>query len=388
MTSRERILNAMRRQPVDHVPLWLRFWSMEEGKDNIPFEWRDQTKRAEWLIANGLDDTLLLEPPLGYTENYIADQVPGVRTTTELIPAKDGEKYPILVKEWHTPAGVLRQSINKTDDYLHGDDIHLFSDFNIPRQREAIVKSTADIPALRRLFAEPSVESQNEFNERAKRIKADAERLGVAVDGGWSALGDSAIWILGMEKVLYGQTDEPGFIEQVLDVLLEWELNRIDKVLSAGADLYTHMAWYEGTDFWSPRNFRKLLKPRLMKIAEKVHSYHVPLRYIITKGWKPIRMDLLEIGIDCISGVDPIQDNLDLAETKSVLGSQVCLMGGMNSSVTMHQGSEADIRQAVRDAFQILAPGGGFILYPVDQVFCEMEWRKTEIVMDEWKKQH
>ena len=125
---------------------------MEEGKDNIPFEWRDQTKRAEWLIANGLDDTLLLEPPLGYTENYIADQVPGVRTTTELIPAKDGEKYPILVKEWHTPAGVLRQSINKTDDYLHGDDIHLFSDFNIPRQREAIVKSTADIPALRRFL--------------------------------------------------------------------------------------------------------------------------------------------------------------------------------------------------------------------------------------------
>jgi hypothetical protein len=31
MTSRERLLAALRCQPVDHIPLLLRFWSLDGG---------------------------------------------------------------------------------------------------------------------------------------------------------------------------------------------------------------------------------------------------------------------------------------------------------------------------------------------------------------------
>jgi uroporphyrinogen-III decarboxylase len=90
--------------------------------------------------------------------------------------------------------------------------------------------------------------------------------------------------------------------------------------------------------------------------------------------------------VDCVCGVDPVQDNLELQETKQAIGGQVCLMGGMNAAVTLTQWTEAEIRHAVDQAFIDLAPGGGFILFPVDNVFCELPWEKVEIVIDQWKK--
>jgi uroporphyrinogen-III decarboxylase len=110
------------------------------------------------------------------------------------------------------------------------------------------------------------------------------------------------------------------------------------------------------------------------------------LRYIITKGWKPLQNDLMEMGVDCLTGVDPVQDRLDLADVKRQVGGQISLMGGMNAAVTLALGSEDEIRRAVDEAMRILSPGSGFILFPVDNVFCELPWEKTEIVIDQWKK--
>jgi len=61
-------------------------------------------------------------------------------------------------------------------------------------------------------------------------------------------------------------------------------------------------------------------------------------------------------------------------------------MGGMNAAITLSMGSEEEIRRAVDHAMQVLAPGGGFILFPVDNVFCEMSWERVEILIDQWKK--
>ena len=60
VNSRERFLAAIRRQPVDRPPLYLRLWDMYEGVDNFPFDWRNQITRAENLLKLGADDSLLL----------------------------------------------------------------------------------------------------------------------------------------------------------------------------------------------------------------------------------------------------------------------------------------------------------------------------------------
>jgi uroporphyrinogen-III decarboxylase len=384
MNSRERVLNAIRHLPVDHAPLYLRLWSLGEGVDNFPFDWQDQIVRAENLLAFGVDDTLLLEPPLGYPEQYNADLVPGISSHVEQI--EDAESgYSLLKKVYKTPEGSLTQVIRVTDDWPHGSDIPLFSDFNIPRQVEPIIKSRDDVSKLRYLLGEPSVEQMNEFCQRSASLHKEAERLGVALDGGWSALGDAAVWLCGMQNVLYWQMDCPEVLDNLLDVLLEWELRRLDLLLEEGIDVMVHMAWYEGTDFWTPRNYRRLIKPRLQQLIDRVHARHVPFRYIITKGWKPLRNDFLEMGIDCITGVDPVQDNVNLEEVKAALGADICLMGGINAAVMLTQWSDEEISDAVRRAVQVLSPGSGFILFPVDNIHCELPWEKVEYLIKQWK---
>ncbi len=386
MLSRERYLNAIRRQPVDHVPLYLRLWSMGEGPDHIPFAWQEQVSRVENLLRLGLDDTLLLQPPLGYTEEYKADAVPGLISWVERIPPGGPGEYPRLKKTYHTPEGDLTQVVKVTEDWPHGDQIMLFSDFNIPRHIEPLVKNLEDARRVHYLLAEPDAGALAEFCAQAQTLHLEAERLGVALDGGWTALGDSAVWLCGMENVLTWQMEQPEILETVLDALVEWELRRMDWLLKEGVDVMVHMAWYEGTDFWTPKNYRRMLKPRLQKLVERSHAAGVPFRYIITKGWKPLRKDLIELGVDCITGVDPVQDNIVLEDIKADPGGQTCLMGGINSAVMLTQWTEAEIRSAVDRALAVMAPGGGFILFPVDNVSCEFLWERVEIIVDQWKK--
>ena len=387
MNSRERLLNAIRFLPVDHVPLYLRLWSMGGGEDHIPFCWREQVSRAENLLRLGVDDTLLLQPPLGYTEEYQADLSEGVRRVSiERLAPGMGADHPRLKKTYHTPAGELTHVVKITEDWPHGEDIMLFSDFNIPRQVEPLIKTREDIQRLPYLLAAPTQQQIGDFRLQSRQLHQQAQRLQVVLDGGWSALGDSAVWLCGMENVLFWQMDQPDVLEALLDVLLEWELQRVELLLEEDIEVLVHMAWYEGTDFWTPKNFRRLLRPRLQQLIDKAHAHHIPFRYIITKGWKPLRNDFLEMGVDCITGVDPVQDRVQLAEIKGQVGGQISLMGGMNAAVTLTMGSEAEIRQAVDQALEVLAPGGGFILFPVDNVFCELPWEKVEIVIDQWKK--
>ncbi len=386
MNSRERILAAIQRKPVDRVPLYLRLWSMHEGADNIPFDWQDQFSRAENLLKLGVDDTLLLEPPLGYTEEYHADLVPGIKSSVTKLPPLEFETDPRLRKVFETQDGPLTITVKQSADWIHGDDVMLFSDFNLPRQTEPYIKDIGDVKRLRHLLARPSEEQIAEFRQRSSLIHREAQRLGVAIDGGWTALGDAAVWLCGTDNVHHWQMLEPKIMEELFDALLEWELLRAEFVLGEGVDVMVHMAWYEGTIFWTPKSFRRYIKPRLKQLVDLAHSKGALFRYIITKDWKAIRDDLLDLGIDCLTGVDPVQDDLDLKETKQYMGSRMCLMGGMNSAVTLSQWEDDRIRAAIDEAFEILAPGNGFILYPVDNIMCELPWDRTELILDQYKK--
>ena len=386
MNSRERILAAIQRKPVDRVPLYLRLWSMHEGADNIPFDWQNQFTRAENLLKLGVDDTLLLEPPLGYTEEYHADLVPGISSSVTKLPPLEFETDPRLRKVFETPDGPFTITVKQSADWIHGDDVMLFSDFNLPRQTEPFIKEIGDVKRLRHLLARPSEEQVAEFRQRSSLVHREAERLGVAIDGGWTALGDAAVWLCGTDNVLHWQMLEPKIMEELFDALLEWEMMRAEYVLGEGVDVMVHMAWYEGTIFWTPKNFRRYIQPRLKQLVDLAHSKSALFRYIITKDWKAIRDDLLDLGIDCLTGVDPVQDDLDLKETKQYMGSQICLMGGMNSAVTLSQWEDDRIREAIDKAFEILAPGNGFILYPVDNIMCELPWEKTGLIIDQYQK--
>jgi uroporphyrinogen-III decarboxylase len=380
LSSRERLLLAMNRKEPDHVPLW-NLWRNVD----LPFCYRDQVERAEAVLALGLDDTLLLQPPLNKTEHFDVNRVPGVRIRVSLDTTTD-EDYPLLTKTYETPAGVLRQVVRRTEDWPYGADIRLFSDHNVSRAREMAVKSRDDLPRLRYLLAEPTADQLREHRAIATQLRRAASRLGVMLEGGWTALGDAALWLLGTEPLLYLQMDDPDFIEELLEIVLRWELRREALLLDEGVEAIVHSAWYECTEFWTPRTYRRLLKPRLKQLVDQAHQAGAKFSYIITTSWQALIPDLIDLGIDSLLGVDPVQGKADLDDARARLGPHMCLWGGVNGALTLGRGTPAEVHAATAEAIRILAPGGGFVLYPVDQLVKETPWENVAAMIRCWRE--
>ena len=66
----------------------------------------------------------------------------------------------------------------------------------------------------------------------------------------------------------------------------------------------------------------------------------------------------------------------------------VALWGGVNGHLTVEQGTTADVCREVREAMNVLAPGGGFILSPVDNVreSTPRALENSHVLIDEWRR--
>ena len=400
MNSRERILCALSHQEPDHVPLYLMlmgsssdyepatgfdFGNLHRYDVRRPYSIAHHIRRAEQLLSLGMDDTLRLEPPLGWAEEYIVEGVKNLKTSVRQTSVDNG-RGTVIEKEYQTGHGRLRQTVQVTDDWPHGENIPVFSDFSVSRSKEHLIKGPEDLKALKVLLGEPKSGEYQRFKEESGQLHRAARRLGVILEGGRTSLGDSLIWLLGIEAAIMGAYDRIDFLEELLDLLLDWESQRLMLMIDQGIEILFHSAWYEMTDFFTPEVYRRLLKPRLQKLIDLCHEAQVLFAYIMTKSIDTYAEDFLELGMDCVFGVDPVQGGADLETLKEKFHGRIAIWGGVNSAVTLGQGSEEEIGQAVTEAIRILAPGGGFVLYPVDVVLAGANpWNKVKILLNKWR---
>jgi hypothetical protein len=105
LTSRERMLAALKRQPHDHVPFSPYIPQGPWWPD--PFFWKGPVERITRMLELGLDPTMDLWFP-------VPQPAPDVKIKTWRDTS--GPEV-VLTKEYHTPAGILRQQIRETDEW-------------------------------------------------------------------------------------------------------------------------------------------------------------------------------------------------------------------------------------------------------------------------------
>ena len=160
----------------------------------------------------------------------------------------------------------------------------------------------------------------------------------------------------------------------------------MEVVLDEGVDLYIKRAWYESCSFWTPKSYREFLYPIVKADVELAHQQGTKFGYIISANAMPLLDMFIELGIDVVIGLDPRE--WDMTVTKQKLGGKVCLWGGVNGHLTVERGEKAEVCTAVQAAMDVLAPGGGFILSPVDNVRdgAPPQWRENvQALISEWK---
>jgi len=378
LSSRDRLLTTISHVEPDHVPFVMHFHEYPQQELPAHLRHRSQVERAERLLAIGLDDTLQLTPPWRMH--------PEVRTRVwKEHPA--GEPYPLLHKVYETPKGPLAQVVKQTEDWPHGDDVEVFSDHNIPRSTRFLVETEEDLERLPHILGSPSADQAAEFRRSARQVKQEADRLGVALEGHCGSGADSAVWLCGIENFMIACHERPAFAHQVLRIIQEWEMDRLGLLLQTGVcDIIVRRAWYEAPCFFAPRRFRTFLFDNLRQEVDAAHRAGAKFQYIQTIGPHALTREFLDLGIDILWGVDPVQGGADLARAKQELGARVCLFGGINSYVTLGYQSRDEVQAAVKQAIQVLAPGGGFGLLPVCSIGKGIPWEHVEWAIAAWRE--
>jgi uroporphyrinogen-III decarboxylase len=403
LSSRERMLRALSCRPVDHPPCCcmllhaLDEWSRGEA-DLI-------AAQADW----GLDPLVVL-PSWSLTRpgdpadlrGYQFDYPQKVNVTLRGLPVHPhpavrirewlerpaGEPHPTLHREYHTPEEILSVVVNRTSDWPYGDRLPFVDDFIIPRARKNLIGVARDLKALAYLLQPPDGETVRHFraaSQANRRLAAERDLLLVYQ---WGVLADMAAWLCGLQELVYLTADQPDLVADLLDMIAAWNLERMRVVLDEGIDLWVRRGWYEGSDFWSPVMYRRFILPHLTREVETAHARGVKFGYILTSGAMPLLDMILEAGVDVLIGADPIQGDMDLRALKDKARGRLCLWGGVNGPLTVEAGTPEQIRGAVRQALDLLAPGGGFILSPVDGIYDASQKARSnmEIFVDAWKE--
>jgi uroporphyrinogen-III decarboxylase len=372
MTSRERLLAAIRLQEPDHVPLWC-LWS----HDRTPFNRADDRARIDATLALGMDDTLWLHAPWETSPEV------QISSWTEPVPGTD---YRLLHKRYETPAGAVHHALRSSEYLDSPEQFGVVGDLNISHSTKFLVEKRRDLGPLKYLLGDPSTEQLTRFRDQAAAYRRLAEERQVLLEGAYVSLGDTAVWLAGVQNLVYAFQDDPGYVEELLAVIWRWHVRQIEILLDEEVDVILHRGWYELPDFWGVEPYRRFLKPLLQQEARLVHQAGAVFSYIMTKGVMPLLEDFVEIGVDVLWGPDPVQGEADLPALRDRLKDRVCIWGGMNAVLTLGEGQPADAVRAVEEAVRVLAPGGGFVLFPVDQIVAGTPWENIEAMLRRWRQ--
>lgn len=351
MTSRQRLLAAARHEPTDRVPVCFR------GVRPLEVQWSNRLERAAGLLALGVDDKIPLEVP------WLLH--PDVRVSQRWVH-EPGASYPLVVKEYTTPAGVLRQTVRQTGDFVP-DDLPLRSDHAWSRSVEYPIKTEADLEKLSYLLHDPTTADLKRFREYAAGIRSFADYHGVLVEGVIVHYAGLLGNLLGPERMLELALDDPSFLQRLLAMIHAWSMKQLELLLDLGVNsVYTSGA-YETTDLWSPQMVRSWFLPRRRELVQAAHQAGALFHYFTQTGIMPLLDDYREMEIDFLSALDTQPGSnssgaVDLAYVKRRIGDAVCLWGGVSADHVVELGTQKDVREAVEEAVAICAPGRGYVL--------------------------
>jgi uroporphyrinogen-III decarboxylase len=366
MTSRQRMLAALACQPVDHTPCSFMLFK------GLHIRSRSYLEFLEAQMALGLDTCVQLPPrPPQISNDYYnlhglpVSFAPQVRIT-EWKESLPGEALPILVKEYHTPAGRLRAEVRQTRDWPRGDHITLFDDYIEPRSRKFLVENIQDLEPLRYLLVPPTPGEIQQYREESLPYLEFAHKNNLLLAGGWGVGVDAVGWLCGLMNMIKLTRNQPEFMRALLDLIAAWNRTRMQVLLSSGIDLYIKRAWYENCDFWTPTTWIKFIQPILKADVSLAHQNGAKFGYILTSSAMHLIEPIIQAGVDVLIGVDPKE--YDLNRTTELAKGKLCLWGGVNGHLTVERGTPDQVAQEVSQSLDLRGDRPGFILSPVDNI--------------------
>lgn len=185
----------------------------------------------------------------------------------------------------------------------------------------------------------------------------------LAILGGVTGPFTGAWMLLGYEQICFALYDDPDLLIECFKICNEYNKEAARRSVAAGCD-----GMWISDDlgdshqcFMKVEHFRKYLLPYLADLIEYVNNLGVP---VLLHSCGCINAYLDDLTQTKISAIHPLQRTakMDLRAVKEKYGKRVCIVGNIDSSRTLPYGTPTEVEAEAREAIEIAAPGGGYIL--------------------------
>ena len=191
-------------------------------------------------------------------------------------------------------------------------------------------------------------------------------------------------WSLrGFDALLMDMLERPEWVEELLDRITQIQVTLARRFVAAGV-----AGGYFGDDYgaqramlFSPRLWRRLIKPRLAKLFAVFKDAQLPVILHSDGDIRAILPDLVEIGMTTLNPVQP--EVLDPAWLHREYGAKLSFYGGVSTQGVLPNGTIDEVRAATIACARALAPDGtGLVLGASHRMQSDIPARNVEAMLD------
>lgn len=223
----------------------------------------------------------------------------------------------------------------------------------------------------------PSIASDEERAEGARRLRAKTDRAVIGLFGG--NLLETGQMFYRMDQFLVMLAGDPQRAHRFLDALVELHLKKLEKFLAAVGDSIDIIAF--GDDLGaqncpqiSPRMYREFFQPRhklMWNRAKELADVKVMLH--CCGAVRQLLPDIIAAGLDAINPVQISGKGMEAEGLKRDFGRDLTFWGGgCDTQKVLPEGTPAHVREHVLRQCEVMAPGGGFVFQQVHNVMANV----------------
>jgi uroporphyrinogen decarboxylase len=195
------------------------------------------------------------------------------------------------------------------------------------------------------------------------RAAAAMDNGDIALVGGVQGPLTTAWFLMGYETIALAMYDDPGLVEAVFALSNEFFKEAARRCVEAGcvAVFVSEDLGSSSGGFFKLEHYRQYLLPPFVELVDYIDALGVPA---LLHACGHLHDYLDDLAQTKISAVHPLQRTagMDLRAIKEKYGRRWCLIGNIDSSRTLPYGTPEQVAAEVREAIDIAAPGGGYIL--------------------------
>jgi uroporphyrinogen decarboxylase len=149
----------------------------------------------------------------------------------------------------------------------------------------------------------------------------------------WFGFDVTHSWFVGTERVLQAMAEDPEWLSEVFNHMLDLDLALFGMMWDAGYE-FDSISWpddmgYKGHQFFSPAMYKRLVKPVHKRACDWAHARGAKVQLHSCGDIRPLVPDLIEIGVDMLNPVE-VKAGMDPLALKKQYGDRLAFHGGIN----------------------------------------------------------